>query len=78
MRWMNLENIVQSGVSEKEKDKYCILMHAYGIQKDGTDEPICWAAVEMQTQRTDLWTQWQKERVRQIERTAWKDIHYHM
>ena len=31
MRWMNLENIVQSGVSEKEKDKYCILMHAYGI-----------------------------------------------
>ena len=31
MRWMNLEPIVQSEVSQKEKDKYCILTHAYGI-----------------------------------------------
>ena len=29
----------------------------------GTDEPICRAAVEMQTQRTDFWTQCGKERV---------------
>ena len=27
MNWMNLEPIVQSEVSQKEKDKYCILMH---------------------------------------------------
>ena len=26
MRWMNLEPIIQSEVSQKEKDKYCILM----------------------------------------------------
>ena len=25
--WMNLEPIIQSKVSQKEKDKYCILMH---------------------------------------------------
>ena len=25
MRWVNLEPIIQSEVSEKEKDKYCIL-----------------------------------------------------
>ena len=31
MRWMNLEPIIQSEVSEKEKDRYCILMHIYGI-----------------------------------------------
>ena len=31
MRWMNLEYILQSEVSQKEKDKYCILMHIYGI-----------------------------------------------
>ena len=42
-------------------------MHTYGIQKDGTDEPICRAAMEMQTQRTDLWAQeerrwWDKQR----------------
>ena len=31
MRWMNLEPILQSEVSQKEKDKYHILMHIYGI-----------------------------------------------
>ena len=30
MRWMNLEPILQSEVSQKEKDKY-ILMHIYRI-----------------------------------------------
>ena len=40
MRWMNLEPIIQSEVSQKEKDKYRMLMHIYGIQKDGTEEFI--------------------------------------
>ena len=31
MRWMNLEPIMQSEVSQKEKDKHLILMHIYGI-----------------------------------------------
>ena len=31
MRWMNLKPITQSEVSQKEKDKYCILMHIYRI-----------------------------------------------
>ena len=31
MRWMNLGPIIQSEVSQKEKDKYCILTHIYGI-----------------------------------------------
>ena len=29
MRWMNLEPITQSEVSQKEKDKYHILTHIY-------------------------------------------------
>ena len=29
--WMNLEPIIQSEVSQKEKDKYRILMYIYGI-----------------------------------------------
>ena len=37
MRWMNLEPIIQSEVSQKEKNKYHILMHIYGIQKNGTE-----------------------------------------
>ena len=31
MRWMQLELIIQSEVSQKEKDKYCILTHIYRI-----------------------------------------------
>ena len=31
MRWMNLEPIMQSEVSQKEKNKYRMLMHIYGI-----------------------------------------------
>ena len=31
MRWMNLEPIIQSEVSQKEKDKDHILTHIYGI-----------------------------------------------
>ena len=31
MRWMNLEPIIESEVGQKEKDKYCILTHIYGI-----------------------------------------------
>ena len=31
MRWMNLEPIIQGEVSQKEKDKYHILMYIYGI-----------------------------------------------
>ena len=31
MRWMKLEPIIQSEVSQKDKDQYCILTHIYGI-----------------------------------------------
>ena len=31
MRWMNLLPIIQSEVSQKEKHKYSILTHIYGI-----------------------------------------------
>ena len=31
MRWMKLEPIIQSDVSQKDKHQYSILMHMYGI-----------------------------------------------
>ena len=55
MKWMNLEPIIQSEVSHKEKDKYHILTHIYEIQKNGTEEFIYVAAVEKEIQRIDLW-----------------------
>ena len=39
MRWMKVEPIIQSEVSQKEK-QYSILMHIYGIQKDGNNNPV--------------------------------------
>ena len=54
--WMDLETVIQSEVSQKEKNKYCILTHICGIQKNGTDEPISRAGIETQTQRMNTWT----------------------
>ena len=37
---MKLKPIIQSEVTQKEKNQYSMLMHIYGIQKDGNDDPI--------------------------------------
>ena len=65
IRWMNLESIIQSEVSQKEKNKYRILTHINRIQKDSTVEPNCrerWRC--LQTEKR-LWIQngGRKERV---------------
>ena len=31
LRWMDLESVIQNEVSQKEKNKYCMLTHIYGI-----------------------------------------------
>ena len=31
VRWMNLESVIQSEVSQKEKNKYRMLTHIFGI-----------------------------------------------
>ena len=53
---MNLGTVIQSEVSQKEKNKYRILTHICGIYKNGTDEPVCRAEIETQMQRTNVWT----------------------
>ena len=47
MRWMNLDPIIQPEVSQKEKDKYRILIHKNRILKN--EEFIYRAALEKQT-----------------------------
>ena len=46
MRWMKLEPIIQSEVSQKEKHQYSILTHIYESYKDGNNDPICKTAKE--------------------------------
>ena len=44
VRWMNLEPVIQSEVSQK--NKYHLLRHICGVQKNGTGEPIHRAGIE--------------------------------
>ena len=63
MKWMKLEPIIQSEVSQKDKHQYSILMHIYGILKDDNDNPICKTEKETQMYRRDFGTLWEKVRV---------------
>ena len=77
MKWMNLEPITKSEVSQKEKNKYSILLtHMYEIYTNGIDEPICREGMETQTM--DLWTYQGKERVGRMEKVASTYIHRHV
>ena len=76
MRWMKLEPIIQSEVSQKDKDLYSILTHIYGIWKDGNDNPICKTEKETQMYRTDFGTLWGKASVGCSERIALKQVYY--
>ena len=44
--WMDLDTVIQSEISQKEKNKYCILTHICGILKNGIDDLICKAEIE--------------------------------
>ena len=33
VRWMDLESVIQSEISQKENNKYRMLIHIYGILK---------------------------------------------
>ena len=45
--WMDLEIVIHTEVSQKEKDKYHIISFVHGIQKNGTDELICKAEIRV-------------------------------
>ena len=51
VRWMDLESVIQSEVSQKEKNKYCMLTHIYGIlkKKKSSDEPRGRTGIKTQT-----------------------------
>ena len=50
VRWMDLETVLQSEVSQKEKNKYRMLTHIYGIKKkNGHEEPRGKTGIKIQT-----------------------------
>ena len=46
--WMNVKTIIQSEVSQKEKNRYCTTWFICGIYKNVPDELICKAETETQ------------------------------
>ena len=44
--WMNLKPVTQSGVSQKEKNKYNILTHTHIWKINDADEPIYRARID--------------------------------
>ena len=78
MMQTNLEPIIQSEVSQKEKDKYHNLTQIYGIQKNGTENLIYRPAMEKQTQRIDLRTWGEGRRERDVWKEQHGNLHYHM
>ena len=51
---MNLEHIILKEVSQKEKNKHCILTHICGIKKNDNVEPMCRSGTEMQMEKCSL------------------------
>ena len=62
MRWMKLEPILQSEVSQKENHQYSILTYIYEFRKM-VMITLYVRQQETQMYRTDLWTLWERERV---------------
>ena len=70
MRWMNLESIIQTEVSQIEK--YHILTHIYGIYKNGTEEYFQGNSGETDIENRLMDTGRGEEQVRCMERVTWK------
>ena len=69
LQYSHLENFIDRGAWQAI---------VYGVAKGWTRLGEFHFTMETQTQRRDLWTQWGKESMGQIERVAVKHVHYHM
>ena len=52
--WMELETLILSEVSHKEKEKYHMIIHIWNLIY-GTNEPIYRKETNSWTRKTDLW-----------------------
>ena len=73
-RWMNLEPIIQSEVSRKEKDTYRILRHIHGIERWYQCIYLQGSSGETDIENRYMNMGRRKERVRCMERVTWKLI----
>ena len=61
---MDVERVIQSEVGQKKENRCRILIHICEIQKDGIGDLIYKAEIEVQTQRTNIWTsRWERSEI---------------
>ena len=63
MRWMNLEPIIQSEVSQKEKHQYSIYMEFIRIYMEFRKMVTITLYVRQQKRHRVFWTLWERERL---------------
>ena len=63
MRWMKLEPIIQSEISQKEEHQYSILTHIYMEFRKMVMTTLYRRQQKRQMYRTVFWTLWERERV---------------
>ena len=54
-RWMKLEPIFQSEVSQKEKHQYSILTHIWNLDGEGNGTPLQYSCLENPVDRGAWW-----------------------
>ena len=52
--WMDLETVLQDAVNQKVKNKYHILMHICGIQKNRIEESVGKAQIETDIEKKTM------------------------
>ena len=57
VRWMNTESVIQTEVSQKEKNKYCMLTYIWNLKKknsSGTSLVAQWLGICLSMQGTQV------------------------
>ena len=78
MRWMKLELIIQSEVSQKEKHQYSILTHIYMEFRKMLTMTLYVRHQKRHRCKEQIFGLWEKTRVGWFERIALKHVYYHM
>ena len=78
VRWMDLESVIQSEVSQKEKKKYRMLTDIYGILKNGYEEPRGRTGIKVDVENELEDEGRGKGKLGRSERVAWTYIYYQM
>ena len=77
---MKVEPTILSEVSQKEKNKHCMLTQIYGVEDHVgcTEHPTCRAKIGHKHIKNRFWTQWEMVMVGKFEKVDLKYLHYLM